>query len=336
MRLPNGYGSVSKLSGKRRKPWRASLPLQIALQQDGTYKEIRPVLGYYRTRSEALQALAEFNRDPAIFNATVMTFSQLYELWAKEKYKDATKNTVSLYKVAYSRCEPIKNQKLSKLTNRSLQRLADTVASTYSTRKAVCELLSQVFRFAVKNNIIDRNPAESLQKGKQEVKIKRRPFTPEEVEKLWNEPQSMERDCVLILIYTGMRVNELYTLKTADAHLADRYVIGGSKTEAGKNRIIPLSRKIMWLIEGLQGSGTERLLLPDHKTHGYYARINRYLAKINHKPHDTRYTFASLAENAGLPRLTTAKIMGHASGNITQDLYTKKTAQELVAAIDLI
>lgn len=39
MRLPNGYGSVHKLSGKRRKPWRVRITLQRCLV-DGKAKQI--------------------------------------------------------------------------------------------------------------------------------------------------------------------------------------------------------------------------------------------------------------------------------------------------------
>ena len=54
---------------------------------------------------------------------------------------------------------------------------------------------------------------------------------------------------VLILIHTGVRINELLKLKPSDMHLNERYAIGGSKTDAGKERIIPISEKIYPLVE---------------------------------------------------------------------------------------
>ena len=53
MKLPNGYGSVFKLSGKRRKPW-------VARKTVGWKDNAHPIyeyLGYYEKREQALQEL---------------------------------------------------------------------------------------------------------------------------------------------------------------------------------------------------------------------------------------------------------------------------------------
>ena len=61
MRLPNGYGSVYKLSGKnRRKPYIA----RRTIGWDDNGKQLYATIGYYRTKAEALQALAAFNDNP--------------------------------------------------------------------------------------------------------------------------------------------------------------------------------------------------------------------------------------------------------------------------------
>ena len=63
MRLPNGYGSVYKLSGNRRKPYIA----RRTIGWDDNGKQLYANIGYYRTRAEALQALAAFNDNPYDF-----------------------------------------------------------------------------------------------------------------------------------------------------------------------------------------------------------------------------------------------------------------------------
>lgn len=60
MRLPNGYGSITKLSGKRRKPFM----VRITTGYDNEGKQLMSVLGYYTTRNEALAMLAEYNKNP--------------------------------------------------------------------------------------------------------------------------------------------------------------------------------------------------------------------------------------------------------------------------------
>ena len=56
----------------------------------------------------------------------------------------------------------------------------------------------------------------------------------------------------------------------------------------------------------------------------------------NHKPHDCRHTFASLMDAADANKLCIKRIMGHASPDITDSVYTHKTIDELIQAIDMI
>ena len=65
MKLPNKYGSVYKLSGKRRKPWavRKTVGWKQVPEKMKSYP-IYEFIGFYATRSEALQALAAYNEDP--------------------------------------------------------------------------------------------------------------------------------------------------------------------------------------------------------------------------------------------------------------------------------
>ena len=77
MRLPNGYGSVYKLSGKRRKPYAARKT--IGWSDEGT--QLFSIIGYYRTRQEAFQAIEEYNNDPYNLQVAKYTFTQIYEKW---------------------------------------------------------------------------------------------------------------------------------------------------------------------------------------------------------------------------------------------------------------
>ena len=57
MRNPNGYGSVFKLSGNRRKPF----AVRITKEWTDEGKRIYKYLSYHITRKEAMQALASYN-----------------------------------------------------------------------------------------------------------------------------------------------------------------------------------------------------------------------------------------------------------------------------------
>lgn len=75
MKLPNGFGSVYKLSGNRRKPYVAKKTKGWNINPDtGKAKQLYITVGYYATRKEALTALAEFNANPYDVNAAKVTF----------------------------------------------------------------------------------------------------------------------------------------------------------------------------------------------------------------------------------------------------------------------
>lgn len=71
MRLPNGYGSITKLSGKRRKPYAVKVTKEWT--DDG--KQVQKYLGYYESRAKAIKALADYNEHPYDIDATAATFA---------------------------------------------------------------------------------------------------------------------------------------------------------------------------------------------------------------------------------------------------------------------
>ena len=72
-RNPNGYGSVVKLSGNRRKPF----AVRKTVGYDDRAYPIYEIIGYYPTRKDALTALAEYNHDPYDINLSKVTMSEL-------------------------------------------------------------------------------------------------------------------------------------------------------------------------------------------------------------------------------------------------------------------
>lgn len=82
MKLPNGYGSVTKLSGNRRKPYLARVTLGwITDEQTGKTVQNRVPLGTFKTKKEALQALAEYGANPYDIQNAAMTLAELYDKW---------------------------------------------------------------------------------------------------------------------------------------------------------------------------------------------------------------------------------------------------------------
>ena len=88
MKNPNGYGSTYKLSGNRRKPWIA----RVTTGWDDEGKQLYYTVGYFESRSKAMAALAEYNKNP-IAERGDLTLSQLYEEWSESKYPKISKKS---------------------------------------------------------------------------------------------------------------------------------------------------------------------------------------------------------------------------------------------------
>ena len=105
MKLPNGYGSVVKLSGKRRKPYmvRKTTGYRIDPVKEKKIAEYI-IIGYARTKSEGLEMLADYNHNPYDTKAAKMTFSEVYEEWSKKKYPTVSESNVKGYTASYKAC----------------------------------------------------------------------------------------------------------------------------------------------------------------------------------------------------------------------------------------
>lgn len=56
--------------------------------------------------------------------------------------------------------------------------------------------------------------------------------------------------------------------------------------------------------------------------------------KIERTPHECRHTFATIAAASKLNPILLKKIIGHASADITESIYTHAYIEDLIAEID--
>ena len=131
-------------------------------------------------------------------------------------------------------------------------------------------------------------------------------------------------DTLLIMIYSGWGIGELLTLKNSDIDFNEMTMRGGIKTDAGKNRLVPIHPRILPFIKKWYDKGGETLIKGTNgKEMNYYTYFDVYFKNIceqlqmEHKPHDCRHTFATLMDNAGANKFCIKRIMGHASNDIT-------------------
>jgi integrase len=116
---------------------------------------------------------------------------------------------------------------------------------------------------------------------------------------------------------------------------------GGTKTKAGKNRIVPIHPKIAEIVQNRVSDGGGYLFMVNGKKcyiQQYYTFWNMIMEKISasHTPHECRHTFRSRLDSAGANKRCIDLIMGHKSKDVGERVYTHKTIQELKEVIELI
>lgn len=337
MRNPNGYGSIFKLSGKRRKPF--AVRVTVGFNDSG--KQIRKIIGTFVNRREANEFLVAYNDNPLMY-INQITFSQVYDKWSKGKYELVSKSTIANYRISFEHARRLHDISMLDIKTYHLQEVIDSVGDKYGAKKQIRNLFNQLYDYALRNDIVAKDYSKFVDIGKNKKVSNRKPFTNEEIELLWNNLELEWVDTVLILIYTGMRIGELLDVKNEDINLEEEYIVGGNKTEAGKNRLIPLNKKIIPLIKNRMSEHKYFILNYKNKQKGYsnYKRENfeKLMRTLNmeHTPHDTRHTFATLLNNANANPTNIIKLIGHANFNTTEKVYTHKDIEELKKTINKI
>ena len=340
MRNPNGYGSVHKLSGKRRKPY----AVQITTGWNEEGRQIRKYLSYHTSKSEAMRALAKYNDNPYDLNNISITFAQIYDKWSELKFKEIGRSGVLGYQAAYKTCKSIHGVKFQDIRTNHLQGIIQTCGKKHQSLKKIKVLFNQLFEYAMKHDIVMKYYSNFVNVGKNMEVSTRKPFTTEEIQMLWDNKDIPYADTILIMIYTGFRIGELLNIKLEDIDLINRTITGGSKTEAGKNRLVPIHDKIFDFIKNRMEDNKSEYLIHNSKNkkmlYDFYKNLHFYkiMEKLNmkHKPHDCRHTFATLLNNAEANSTSIKNLIGHSSFLTTEKIYTHKNVEELRKAIKLI
>lgn len=340
MRLANGSGSIVCLdrSGtKRRKPWAVRITTGW---KNG--KQVRKYVGYYHTQAEAIIALAEYHKTGYDLDLSKLTLNEVFEKWIERvKKRDISDSVLRMHNVARSRFGRLGNMEMNKIKAQHLQNWLDEIDLKPATKKRIRNTMSQLFEYAISNDIVSKNYAQSLEvTGK--IEKTGAVFTEKELEVLWNNQDHPVAKQLLVMIYTGMRIGELLEVKREDIRFDEGYLIGGIKTEAGRDRVIPLHPRIIPFVKELLGDN--HWLMQSSRGDAPVSYPTTYTKHMEffkqhdmvHKPHDCRKTAVSIMHSAGIPIETVRVIVGHSGKGVTEKVYLYKSAKELVDAIKTV
>lgn len=368
-RRPNGSGTVVKLSGRRRKPFCAKVTLDERNLTNGEKKQL--VIGTFETYQEALNALSLYSLtknntiskkeameiDPEVYQKVqekmskkVPTFLDIYYILDKEDFSSLSPHTQNNMHGAIKHLKKLHYLKIDQITLRMIQDVFDEDGSNHGTQVHMKTICTKVFRYAVVNQYIDRNDdyTSYIRVPKYEESDMHRPYTINEILAL-KKADTPEAHIMLIFIYTGVRINELLNINRDNIHIDEKcdddgtervisYMITGSKTKAGKNRIVPIHDDIkQYVIDELLTS-EKRLVdvsYPNFTNRTVLVKVNKLL-NTHHTMHDTRKTFATLCQMNNLNVYIRKKVLGHRMNDITFDVYTNESKNRLWTEINKI
>lgn len=331
MKNPTSYGTVSLIDkkSKRRCPYRVQI--HVGWTDEG--KPIRKTIGYAKTRAEGRQMLAEYHDKPFDTDMNNVTFKCLYDKWYD--YKKTTGIVdVSLRKYTFVRkhYEPLENKPFIEITRTDLQNIILTANVSAGYQDRIRNLYHQMYEFAKGNNIkVGSDISKFVNIDKQVASTLHQPFSDAEISLLWANRNEIV-DLIIINIYTGIRPAEFFKISEVN----ENYFVTGSKTEAGRNRVVPLNDKIIEIFHKTINSN----ILSKIKTEDvYYHRFKKEVNKLglgSHSPYDCRHTFATLMARANANDHCIKLIMGHKIADLTKRVYTHKLISELIEEVNKI
>lgn len=341
MKLPNGYGSIYKTKETRRNPWR----VRVTIGWDNNGKQLYKELGYFPNQAAALNQLNIYHTNPLLIDNKTVTFEEIYKIWSEEKFKKISKPSVVGYESAYKYCEELYNIPFEQIKLKALQDIVNKADGKLATQKKIKGLLGLMYDYAIANDIVLKKYSDYIILSEQKEKNIRITFSEEEIDLLWENVDLIPFvDTILILIYTGMRPNEMLKMEKEKVLLENNYMIGGSKTEAGINRIIPIHPRIKPLIEKWYNKSNSKYLIYNNANNNicYQNYVGRNwqnainALNLKHNPYDCRHTFATRMDDAGANKLCIKLIMGHRINDVTDKVYTHKKIEQLIEAVRLL
>jgi len=279
-----------------------------------------------------------------------------YKVWI-EKHIKPKLGEVKLRELKARQIQDLLNKKLDGESGKDNKGLSvNSVKHIYAT---IHTALNQ----AVKEQLINRNVADSVKPPKKQEEKKLQTWTKEEVKKFLAQAKDHKYYIIYFLaVNTGMRRGELLGLKWEDIDFnknkikvkrqvqrTDKGLIFKKPKSKAGYRIIPITKNIMKELKRQKIRQSEKKLglgenfnalnlvcsnivgnpVEPTKIYKYYKEISREAGLPEIRFHDLRHTFASLFLETGGNIKTLQQILGHSSISVTMDTYSHVTDEML-------
>lgn len=367
-RRTNGSGSVYFRKDIKAKPWAAY----------STVLGYRENLGNYATKKEAEAALSAYQAAPSkFFGITLAELherwlqSKGYEKLSdssKSGYKTAWNKLKPLHNARFKDLRSYDFQRIidyyegehhergangelkyidknGKTTMKVTPKPKMCAGLKYSALHTIACLASLLYKFAMRDDIVSKNYAQYIELPEKN-EVNATAFTDTQLELIRQHSGKVPYcDYVYALCYLNFRVTEFLGL-TADClqhEMLDTgktvwYFVAGMKTEAGKNRIVPVHPNVLPIVRKCIARRGKTVFCREDgaamnkdsfREQCFYPVMDALGLGREYKPHSCRRTYATRMSAAGARSENIATLMGHASFEVDKRHYIKQELKTL-------
>ena len=221
-----------------------------------------------------------------------------------------------------------------------MQAIVEELPGAFYPKRDAKTVLQKLFDLAVVNEYIPPSKAQLV--GYLELPSKpltsQDARTPEEMHLIWQDWQAGNdiAGYMLVMAYAGLRTGELTAIDAKAVDLSARCIIGGIKTDAGRNREIPIAKEVAPVLASLLPKAKVGLCAYGlDKLYAEYAEMVRRTGIRQLRPYCQRHTcYTRLLEvKPEIPRAVINSIIGHSNGKLG-DTYGHISLQTKLAAVD--
>ena len=297
-------------------------------------------VGYYSTYEEADRKRLEYKYKNKEADIEEDTLEDVYNMWFYEHCQNGkmTKGAIQSYQHSWTFFDDkIRKIRMVDVSGDTFQHVINSAAEKgngYSVIAKLRTLISQLTKYALKKRYFNVDYSALLETPvKNEPKRIPQKLSKSDMKILWNNTDDETVKIILILCNTGFRPDELFSVKKTD--IVNGVIVGGSKTEAGMNRRIPIHKDIQEFIDYFYNKNNVYLIeSPEHKK----VRLNNWRARYFYptllklgilkdendqhiKPSSTRKNFASMLKANRVDPSNIIELMGHTDIKTTDEYY---------------
>lgn len=327
-----GFGAVIYASGKvafifeRRVDGR---PVRKVIGPLGTWtvqtarEEAQRLSRQVNTGSDPFEERNRIKKEP--------TFSEFGETYLERHARPHKLSAIQDERMLRNYFSPLNNRKLSRITRQDVATLHLSIGENHGHYIAnrCLALARKMFNLALEWGTLPEshgNPATRIKAYREEKRD--RFMSPREIERFFEavreEADPVWRAYFLLLVFTGVRRNELLSAEWDDFNLEER-TWRIPVTKAGRPHVLPLTDPVLHLLSQLPSEGRSAWLFPSFGRSGHREEPKRPWKDIRKKAgiedvriHDLRRTLGSWMAVQGFSLNLIGRVLNHSQVSTTQ------------------